>query len=375
MTLSHAIAAIDSGIDRYTAAGEVVGCMVILAQDGRVVFSRAAGFADREAGRAMTPRTWLRYASVSKPFTTVAALRLMAGRRLSPEDPVTRYLPDFAPALPNGSRPPITVGQLMAHMAGLDYGFAQPAGGSYHLAGISDGIGESGITLAENLRRIASVPLDLRPGESWRYSIATDVLGAVIEAAADRPLPQAMRDLVTEPLGIEAAFTADPAHLAANYADGAPPRRMEGPTQVPVPRQEGLHWRFLPQRSSDPAAYPSGGGGMSGTVPAALTLLETLRDGAFIPEDLRLAARANRLTGPHPSRGAGWGHSWAGAVLDDPAQARIGLPPGAVSWGGIYGHSWLVDPARGLTLVAMTNTTPQGVNGAFSLEMTAALMD
>lgn len=370
------IGRLERGIDDAVAAGRIVGCTVMLAEHGRVLLARSAGLADREAGRAMTPDTWLRYASVSKPFATVAALRLMAQGRLAPDDPVTRYLPDFTPALACGHRPQVTVDQLMSHMAGLDYTFAQPPDGPYHRAGISDGIGDSGITLTENLRRIAAVPLDRAPGTSWRYSIATDVLGAVIQAASDRPLPDAMADLVTGPLGIKAAFHADPDRLAANYADGDPPRRMDGLTQVPIPLREGLHYRFLPRRSSDPQAYPSAGGGMSGTAAAALTLLETLRAGPFLPEHLRRLAQRNRIVQPHPMRGPGWGHAWAGAVLTDPALAQgLGLGPGTLSWGGIYGHSWLIDPGRGLTLLSMTNTTPQGVNGAFSAEMTAAVSD
>ncbi|WP_423207531.1 class A beta-lactamase-related serine hydrolase [Paracoccus yeei] len=375
MPIAAITQALDRGIDAALADERIVGCVVLLAQGGRTLYSRAAGMADREAGRAMTPDIWLRYASVTKPFTTMAALRLMAQGRLSPDDPVTRHLPDFRPALPDGRRPTITVAQLMAHMAGLDYGFAQPPGGPYARAGVSDGIGDTGITLAENLRRIASVPLDRAPGEGWRYSVATDVLGAVIESVMDQPLPQAMRALVTEPLALEADFLADPARLAANYADARPrPLRMQGLTRVPIPGSDGLMFSYLPERATDPDAYPSGGGGMSGTARAALALLEALRAGPFLPDALRRAALQNRIAGPHPMRGPGWGHAWAGAVLADPAAAGLDLAPGSLSWGGIYGHSWMIEPSRDLTLLAMTNTAAEGMNGAFAVEMAAALM-
>lgn len=87
----------------------------------------------------------------------------MATGRLAPDDLVMRYLPGFTPALADGSRPPITIDQLMSHLAGLDYTFAQPPDGSYSRSGVSDGIGDSGISLAENLRRIALVPLNRAP--------------------------------------------------------------------------------------------------------------------------------------------------------------------------------------------------------------------
>ena len=113
MPIAAITQALDRGIDAALADERIVGCVVLLAQGGRTLYSRAAGMADREAGRAMTPDIWLRYASVTKPFTTMAALRLMAQGRLSPDDPVTRHLPDFRPALPDGSRPAILLGHSL----------------------------------------------------------------------------------------------------------------------------------------------------------------------------------------------------------------------------------------------------------------------
>lgn len=375
MSLSTLIAALDRAVDDALAEQRLVGCVLLLAAAGRVVHARAAGMADREAGRAMVPGSWLRYASVTKPFTTLAALRLMDQGRLSPEDAVSRWLPGFAPALADGSRPRITLNHLMSHLAGLDYGFNQPEDGPYARAGVSDGIGDAGISLAENLRRLAAVPLDRTPGTRWRYSLATDVLGAVIEAATDRPLPEAMADLVTGPLGIEAAFHApDPGTLAANYAgDVRPPRRMAGPTRVANPLRPEQRYSFLPERIMAPDAYPSGGGGMAGTAEAALAAIEALHRGSFVGEDLRDQARRNRIGHHrHPMRGPGWGHAWAGAVVTDAELAGIGLPAGCLSWGGIYGHSWIADPARDRSLIALTNTTTEGMNGAFAVEIAAA---
>ena len=375
MSLADVIAALDRAIDGALAEKRIVGCAVLLAEAGRVLHARHAGLADREAERPIQPGAWFRYASVSKPFTTVAALRLMDMGRLSPDDLVTRWLPEFTPRMPDGTQPPITVDQLMSHLAGLDYRFNQPDDGPYACAGVSDGIGETGISLAENLRRIASVPLDRLPGTRWRDSVATDVLGAVIEAAAAMPRQEAMARLVTGPLGLEAAFSApDPSRLCANYANARPePQRMRGLTRVTNPLNPDQTYSYLPARIFDPEAFPSGGGGMAGTAEAALTLLETLRDGNFLSERIRTEARRNRIgTQRHPMRGPGWGHAWAGALRTDPGRAHGGLPQGCLSWGGIYGHSWIVDPSRARTLVALTNTATEGMNGAFAVEIALA---
>lgn len=366
--------ALDAAIDRALAEKRIVGTVVIMAEDGVITYHRAAGFADREAGAAMQPATWFRYASVTKAFTTVAALRLIAQGRLSPDDPVAEWLPEFTPNLVDGSPAAITVGDLMAHMAGLDYGFNQRADGSYAAAGVSDGISEREISLAENLRRIASVPIDITPGKDWRYSMGTDVLGAVIEAVTDSALPFAMADLVTGPLALDAAFSLPSKHnLAAAYADALPePRLMEGVTRVQGLLPEGQAFAFDPERITDLAAFPSGGGGMAGTAEAAITLLETLRTGPFLGPELRAAAATDRAhfgAEGHPLRGPGYGHAWAGAVHLDPEQSGAGLSKGSLAWGGIYGHSWFIDSERKRSVLALTNTAVEGMSGQFSLDI------
>lgn len=372
---SEAIRAIDSAIDSALRDNRIVGTVVMLAQDGQIVHSRAAGLADREAGVEMTPDTWFRYASISKPFTTVATLKLIRDGRLSPDDPVSRWLPDFRPKLADGREASITVGHLLAHMAGLDYGFNQPEDGPYHRAGVSDGISERVLTMDENLSRIASVPIDLVPGQDWRYSVATDVLGAVIEAVTETPLQFAMAELVTGPLSLDAAYALpSTTNLAVPYADAKPePQRMRGVTHVQGMLPEGQHFSFDPDRIHAMAAFPSGGGGMAGTAAAALGLLETLRAGDFLGEEMRAAASTVRFAGPHPLRGPGWGHAWAGAVVNDPGQVATGLSKGSLNWGGIYGHCWIIDPVRKRTMIGLTNTAVEGMGGEFAIDLCEAV--
>ena len=365
--------ALDAAIDGALAERRVVGCVALVAERGEVVYRRAAGLADRETGRPMTVETPFRLASVTKPFTTAAALRLMSDGRLSPDDPVERWLPAFLPKHADGSSARITVGHLLAHMAGLDYRFSQPAGGVYAAAGVSDGLDEAGPGLAENLARIAAVPLDIEPGTAWRYSVATDVLGAVVEAVAGRPLDEAMEALVTGPLGLGARFHGDPATLAVPYYDARPePRRMEGVVEVPLPEGFGSAVRFDPARIAAPSAFFSGGAGMAGRADDVLTLLEALRGGAFLAASWREAARRPRVGAEAMAQGPGWGYCWTGAVLLDPAAAGSGLSEGTVSWGGVYGHWWCIDHARQRVTVLLTNTAYEGMIGRLAQDVGAA---
>lgn len=208
---SAAAAAIDTLLDRALAEQRLVGAVILIQRDGRPFYEKAVGFADREAGAPMRADTVFRLASMTKPVVSAAILACAEAGLLSIDDPVTRFLPQFTPLGPQGdAAPPITLRHLLTHTAGLAYGFLQPGESAYHQAGISDGIDRPGISLAENLRRLARLRLDFAPGEAWQYSLATDVLGAVLAEATGQPLPQVVAERITGPLGM-----ADSGFLAA----------------------------------------------------------------------------------------------------------------------------------------------------------------
>ena len=368
-------ARLDPVIDRAIAEHRLVGTVVLVARDGRVVYRRAAGLADREAERPMREDAVFRFSSVTKPFVTAAAMRLVEQGKLRLDDPVTKYLPDFRPKLADGTQPVITVRQLLNHTSGLTYGLAEPASHPYHALGVSDGLDRSGITLDENLRRLAKAPLGFPPGSAWRYSLAIDVLGGVMEKAAGAPLPQVVTDTVTKPLGLaDTGFVArDPARLAAAYVNAEPaPKRMTENMEVSL---GATAVRFAPSRATDATAFPSGGAGMVGTAGDVLTFLETLRTGgAPILEPATVATMMKDQVGVQAAtQGPGWGFGYGWAVLDDPAAAKTPQGAGTIQWGGVYGHSWFVDPKNRLTVVALTNTAFEGMNGAFTTQLRDAV--
>ena len=257
-----------------------MGAVVLVSHDGKLVYQRAAGLADRESKRPMEISTVFRLSSVSKPIVSAAALALVDKGKLSLNDPVTKYLPDFRPKLASGEAPTITVRQLLTHTSGLGYKFAEKPGTAYYKAGVSDGFDELRISLNENMQRLATAPLFGRPGEAFRYSLSIDVLGAVVEKASGKALPEAVAELVTQPLGMrDTAFWAkQPARLATPYYDSKPaPARMTDPLSIPF--GEGGRLMYSPSRALDPKAYPSGGAGMVGTAPDLMRFFEAVRTG------------------------------------------------------------------------------------------------
>ena len=225
--------------------------------------------------------------------------------------------------------------------------------------------------MEENLRRIASAPLYFRPGTAWRYSLATDVLGAIIAVVHGTSLADAVVTYVTDLLGmLDSAFVVrDPARLAIPYADGDPRAvRMDEPHQVG-------DLVFSPARTFDQRSFQSGGGGMVGTAGDFMTFLETLRTGGapiLTSETVELASR-NQVGSLREQDEPGWGFGFLSGVLTDPERAGSPAEAGTLSWGGVYGHSWFHDPAAELSVVGLTNTAVEGCMGAFPADVQAAV--
>ena len=366
---------LDAVVDQALAEHRLVGAVVLVARDGKVVYRRAAGLADREASRPMAEDAIFRFSSVTKPFVSAAVMKLVEDGMLRLDDPVTKWLPDFRPKLADGTEPVITVRQLLNHTSGLTYGLAERPSHPYHQLGVSDGIDLSGITLDENLRRLGQAPLAFPPGSAWRYSLAIDVLGGVVEKATGKPLPQVVAETVTGPLGLtDTGFVArDPARLTAAYVNAQPaPQRMTDNLDVPI---GPTAVRFAPSRALDPAAFPSGGAGMVGTAGDVLTLLEALREGgAPILKTATVAQMMQDQVGIQAAtQGPGWGFGYGWAVLDDPAVAKTPQGSGTIAWGGVYGHNWFVDPKNRLTVVILTNTAFEGMNGRVTTQVRDAV--
>jgi CubicO group peptidase (beta-lactamase class C family) len=378
---------VNAAIEQALADKRIVGAVVLIAQDGQAIYSRAAGLADREAGTVMAEDAVFRLASLTKPIVTAAALRLVERGAIALDDPVTRFLPAFRPALASGEVPTITLRQLLTHTAGLGYGFMQPPDGPYHAAGVSDGLDQPGLSMAEELARITRAGLAWPPGERWAYSVAMDVLGGVLEAVEGRDLAAVVADHVTGPLRLASMgfdLGAGQAEMLVScYADGRP-----DPIRMP---DEGLRVRFpeglplyagvagvhlVPGRVFDRGSFRSAGAGMVGNADDMLAFIEAIRRGGEPILSREMAAAMMTVqtgTLPIPSRGPGWAFGFGGALLLDPAAAQSPQSPGTFGWGGVWGASWFVDPVRRLSVVSLSNTALEGMMGRYVRDLRDAI--
>lgn len=332
----------------------------------------------------MTVDAVFRIASLTKPLVAAAALALVEAGKLGLDDDITRFLPDFRPRLDDGSEPAITVRHLLTHTAGFGYPAApsEPPGADtempvdrYWRAHVSSGLDQPGLSLDENLRRIASVPLYFPPGSGWRYGVATDVLGAVVAEVRGTSLADAVAELVTGPLAMPDTgfFVLEPDRLAVPYADGMPAaERMADPQTIQA-------FTFSPSRAFDGRSFQSGGAGMVGTAGDFMKFLEAIRQGGtpILRTETVAAATTNQvgaLREEDPSsQDPGWGFGFMSAVLVDPGAAGTPQSAGTLAWGGLWGHWWFIDPRLGLSVVCCTNTAVEGCTGKFPVEVRDAL--
>ena len=367
---------LDRVTDRAIAERRIVGSVVVVMQDGEIVYRRVAGRADREADRPMREDALFRLASLSKPIVSAAAMALVERGRLDPQDPVTKWLPDFRPQTADGRVPEITIHHLLTHTAGLSYGFLQPPDGPCQRAGVSDGLDRSGIDLDEEVRRIAAAGLVYQPGTRWGYSLATDVLGAVIAKVAGEPLPEAVRRLVTTPLAMaDTGFIVDDgSRLAVPYLNGNPePARMQDPQLVPF-RGAGII-RMSPSRVFDRISFPSGGAGLVSTAIDYARFAEALRlgGGPVLKASTVQRITTNQIGELTPTGLPAWGFGYGAIVLKDSLLAKSPQAAGTWTFNCAYGQSFFVDPQRKLTVVAFTNTALEGGFGAFPVEIRDAV--
>lgn len=349
----------------------LVGAVVLVREHGVLRHSSATGLADRERATPMQRDQLFRLASVSKPLLTTVILRLVAEGVLDLDMPVQRWLPDFRPALADGSMPPISLRQLLSHSSGLGYRFLEAdADGPYARAGVSDGLDANPLSLADNVRRIAQAPLLFAPRSQWLYSLGVDVAGAVAEAATGETLQALYERLLAAPLGLrDTAFAArNAARLATPYVSDAPqPHRLqEGEVVAPFEGTVGIEYSLA--RATDASRFPSAGAGLVGTADDVMAVLEALRDvqrSGLLPPVLAAEMASPQVGEQGPPEPAGWGFGLGFAVLRNAAASGTPQNAGTWRWGGAYGHSWFVDPVRGLSVVALTNTLYEGMDGAF----------
>ncbi len=356
---------LDKIIDKALLDKTIVGTVLIVKQDGKTIYKRAAGLADKESKLPVRENEMFRLASMTKPVVAACALKLVEEGVLNLDEPITKWLPYFTPKTADGKTPKITIRQLLTHTSGLGYVFTEDPDGPYHKAKLTDGLAQDGLTLEENLKRLASVPLLFEPGTSWHYGLGIDVVGAAIEKATGKTLQETVKSKIAAPIAMkDLTFTVSKdqmKRLAVPYFNTpSGPQKMSERQNIPFSKSG---FTICPGQAFNTKCYQSGGSGMIDTAADYANFLETVRLGGNNFQNLEMLT--NKVGNYSISMGPGWGFGYTGAVLLDPHAAKSPQSAGTIQWGGATGNQWFIDPVKKLSVVSLTNTTTAGMQGPY----------
>lgn len=354
----------------YVDSQQVAGSVALVARRGKLVYFEAFGQADREARVPMQTDSIFRIASQSKAIVTTAAMMLVEQGKLGLNDPIAKYIPEFAKAtvaVPKDGggyyttqlKRPITVRDLMTHTSGLSYGTG-PAADEWKKAGItgyyfSDRDEPIGATVA----RMAALPLDAQPGEKWIYGYSIDVLGVVAERASGMPLDELVRTSILAPLGMnDTAFYVPQekrGRFTAVYARNGNAPIVRAPNEGAA--GQGMY-------ADGPRKSFSGGAGLTSTAGDYARFLSLMLGGGEF-DGKRLLSRKtvelmtqDHLHGIPYNAGQGFGLGFY-VVKDVGARGDPGSV-GEFGWGGAYHSTYWVDPVEKLVVVYLTQLNPAG---------------
>jgi len=369
------VARIDRFLDRYVDDNRIAGAVALVLQDGRTVYERAVGWRDREAGRRMTMDTLFRIASQTKAITSVALLSLYEEGLVGLDDPVSRYIPEYAHtrvAVRGESgvtlvdaRRPITIRDLLTHTSGISYGTDDSVAALYAAQGLGPAAGPGWYTadkdepICATSERLARLPFVAQPGTEWVYGYGIDVLGCVVERIAGLPLDEVIRRTVTGPLAMtDTRFFVPPAErdrLAAVYASDQSGHAVRAPEGA---SGQG-HYVDGPRRSF------AGGAGLVSTARDYARFLEMIRNGGRLGTTRLLGPRTvalmttNQVGALYPVPGMGFG---LGFETTDRYGANGTDAVGSYGWGGAYGTLYRVDPEARLVILLMLQLLPNSTD-------------
>ena len=347
---------LDAGMQRMVDEGKVAGVVTMLARKGHVAFVDVAGVQDVETGTPMSADSIFLIYSMTKPVTGVAMMMLYEEGKWRLNDPVSKYIPEFAelqvhvgeyadgsPVLEAANRS-MTMRELMTHASGFDYGGNDPVGRLYQEKGVLT----ADAPLQAMIDKLGELPLRSQPGTSYYYSISVDVQGYLVEKLSGQPFDEFLLTRIFEPLGmVDTGF-----FVPAGEVDRA--ARVHRADANGNLRLADNDVRTLPP------AGPSGGAGLYSTAGDYLRFTQMLLNGGELdghrllsPRTVEMMRTNHQLEEPLSTMPAGRGWGLDFAVVLDAAAAGEPYPDGTYFWSGAAGTWFWIDPVSDLTFVGM----------------------
>jgi len=362
---------------RYLDSGRFPGAQLLIYRRGGIVHQSVHGFADVERKAPVKSDTIFRIYSMTKPITSVALMMLVEEGRVALDEPVHKYIPEWAHLgvyqaglaplfLTRPTARPMQVVDLLRHTAGLTYGFQNRTNVDAAYRAQKIGEIEKAGTMATMIADLAKIPLEFSPGDAWNYSVATDVVGYLVETISGQPFEQFLQQRIFDPLGMKDTGFHVPAEKAHRFAACYAADGKGGMTLQDDPTTSS----FLA-----PPSFISGGGGLCATASDYLTFCRALLNGGTLGDVRLLSPKTIALmTSNHLPGGrdltemskslfseasyAGVGFGLGFSVTMDPAKTLIPGSAGEYAWGGAASTAFWIDPREELIAIFMTQLLP-----------------
>lgn len=344
---------VDEIFSKHLKSGKMIGGSALVIKDGKEIAYGQWGYRNQRRGEQIQRDTIFRIYSMSKPITSIAAMQLVERGTLHLDAPVTDYLPEFKGLVvideesADGVVPldrPMTTRDLMRHTSGLSYGFFGNT--RVDQAYKKKGILVTDASLEVTINKLSKIPLLHQPGETFHYSLSTDVLGRVIEVVSKMNFDDYLRKNIFEPLEMNDTFFSVPREKLDRFSLLYTPSRGNGLKPASLFQSA----RYYNTNNS----FFSGGGG----------LCSTLDDYAIFCEMLLNRGNHNGVDIVKPETIEQVFSNQLGTIPNQ-RQFKFGLgfeifPEGDYGWGGAAGTRFWVNPAQKLTIIFMTQIMPYG---------------
>ncbi len=361
---------IDAMCKEAVKDGDLPGIVALVARNGKIVFHEAYGMADNQSNRKMKKDDIFRIASQSKAITSTAVMMLWEEGKFQLDDPISKFIPEFKnPQVLKSFRyedtsyttvaadKEITIRHLLTHTSGLGYGDIDADERMkliHKKAGIVIAFSSDNISIEENIKKLAKLPLHHNPGEKFTYSLGLDVLGYFVEIVSGMPFDEFLRKRLFDPLGMNDTWF---------YLPSSKANRL-----VTVQKKAGENWVKYPVTFYDTdypvtgaKAFFSGGGGLSSSAKDYATFLQMYLNGGEL-NGVRILSRTTvqSIMGNQTDDLFGGDNKYYGlafGVVTPMGQDSGGIgSTGTFDWGGYFNTSYFADPKEQTIGILMKQT-------------------
>lgn len=352
---------IDHTLQQYIDSGWLKGAVAMIARDGNIVYDKAFGTGGAEGNAVMQKDNIFRIASQTKAITSVAVMMLFEEGKLLLDDPISKYIPEFAKPqvidqfneadssyTTTPAKREITIRDLLTHTSGIGYAGigSKRIKAIYAKHHIPSGIGTDTFHLAYAIPTLGTLPLEHNPGEKFTYGLNTDVLGYLVELLSGMSLDQFFRTRIFEPLGMKDTYFYLPADKQKRLVTLYTPDKA---TRQLAPYKESAESPFSVDYAKRKGSYYSGGAGLVSTVQDYAIFLQMMLNGGVYNGKRLLAPRTVELMTMNQVGDIQVGLNKFGLgfeITTEKGMAKLGASAGTFSWGGYFSTIYWADPQK-----------------------------